>query len=144
MWSLWSWRASGRGNERLKLMRRYDENLADELITETAMVAGIENGWRELQLPENEPEDVAKSILICATANRSTPSSQTNPTNHSGVKLPFSGKIVFVAGGKSYEIEDRLNELEPEWLGRENSRVLEKGQEFLMREGTSWDTSKGI
>lgn len=130
--------------------RRYDVNLANESNTETAMVAGIETGWRSLSLPENEPSDVAKSILVCATANRSLPSSDPNITNtkpqqgHTGAALPFSGKFLFVAGGQSYEIEDKMNELEPEWLGRENSRVLERGQEFLMREGTSWDTSKGI
>ncbi|KAH7311854.1 putative 15-hydroxyprostaglandin dehydrogenase [Rhexocercosporidium sp. MPI-PUGE-AT-0058] len=74
-------------------------------MTKTAMVAGIETGWRELSLPENEPEDVAESILICATANRRA-------------VLPFAGKVVFVAGGESYEIEDGINELEPRWLGR--------------------------
>ncbi|KAK0105502.1 hypothetical protein ONS96_004887 [Cadophora gregata f. sp. sojae] len=129
-------------------------------MTRTAMVAGIESGWRELQLPENDPTDVAKSILICATANRSLPSpsplpstqpsststSNSDPsssTNHAGVNLPFSGKILFVAGGQSYEIEDKMVELEPVWLGKENSEDLERGQEFLMREGTSWDTSLG-
>ncbi|PVH75629.1 putative 15-hydroxyprostaglandin dehydrogenase [Cadophora sp. DSE1049] len=120
-------------------------------MTKTAMVAGIENGWRELQLPENEPGDVAKAILICATANRSlsisnNPNLNAEPqsqTGHPGATLPFTGKILFVAGGQSYEIEDKMNELEPLWLGRENSGVLEKGQEFLMREGTSWDTGKG-
>jgi hypothetical protein len=34
------------------------------------MVKGIEKGWAELKLPANEPEDVARSILLCATANR--------------------------------------------------------------------------
>ncbi|KAH9218226.1 hypothetical protein DL95DRAFT_489966 [Leptodontidium sp. 2 PMI_412] len=101
-------------------------------MTKTAMVAGIESGWRALNLPENEPSDVAKSILVCATANR-----------HRGATLPFEGKIVFVAGGESYEIEERMTGLEPEWLGRENSERLERGQEFLMREGTSWEIKGG-
>ncbi|KAH7390371.1 putative 15-hydroxyprostaglandin dehydrogenase [Cadophora sp. MPI-SDFR-AT-0126] len=138
-------------------------------MTKTAMVAGIESGWRDLHLPENEPEDVAKSILICATANRllsisnlsnpnhpnpqhqnaasSTSKTDENEpapkvTGHEGAALPFTGKILFVAGGQSYEIEDKMDELEPVWLGRENSEVLVKGQEFLMRDGVSWDTSK--
>lgn len=104
---------------------------------ETAMVAGIEAGWKELHLPENEPEDVANSILICATANRVEDSN-----SHKGAKLPFTGKIVFVAGGQSYEIEDSMQELEPEWLGRENSKSLVVGQDFLMNGETSWDTEK--
>lgn len=61
--------------------------------------------------------------------------------SHEGAKLPFWGKILFVGGGQSYEIEDRINELEPLWLGEENSKVLEKGQEFLMDGSTSWDPS---
>lgn len=47
-----------------------------------------------------------------------------------------------MAGGESYEIEERFDELEPEWLGEENSRVLKLGQEFLMNGETSWDTGK--
>ncbi len=104
---------------------------------ETAMVAGIESGWRKLHLPENEPEDVAKSILICATANRGEGSN-----SHKDAKVPFAGKILFVAGGQSYEIEDRLQELEPEWLGKDNSKSLVVGQDFLMNGETSWDTDK--
>lgn len=119
------------------------------------MVAGIEKGWRELGLPENEPEDVARSILICATANRSLPpfpsSSNTSNPDHKtqseaadlGAVLPFAGNILFVAGGQSYEIEDKMTELEPLWLGRGNSADLERGQGFLMSEGVSWDTEKG-
>lgn len=100
------------------------------------MVTGIEQGWYKLGLPSNEPEDVANAILICATANRS------EDQKHEGAVRPFSGKIVWVGGGKSYEIEDRIQALEPEWLGRENSEVLKKGQEYLHSGETSWDTSK--
>ncbi|KAG4431078.1 hypothetical protein IFR05_013433 [Cadophora sp. M221] len=141
------------------------------------MVAGIESGWRALNLPENEPSDVAKAILVCATANRCLPppipssctsttsintSTSTNahtltiahtngtpnpnkengiskPEGHGGATHPFTGKILFVAGGASYEIEERMTGLEGEWLGQGNSKDLERGQEFLMREGTSWE-----
>lgn len=102
---------------------------------ETRMVTGIEQGWYNLGLPSNEAEDVANAILICATANRS------ESKRHEGAVLPFSGKIVWVGGGKSYEIEDRIQALEPEWLGRENSEVLKKGQEYLHSGKTSWDAS---
>jgi hypothetical protein len=102
------------------------------------MVKGIEKGWGELALPANEPEDVAKSIVLCATANRGKEGER-----HEGAEMPFAGKIVWVSGGESFEIEDGIQRLEPEWLGRENSAVLKRGQDFLMDEGTSWDVSKG-
>jgi hypothetical protein len=101
------------------------------------MVKGIEKGWAELELPANEPKDVALSIVTCATANRGR-----NSKIHRGANMPFAGKILYVAGGKSYEIEDALQRLEPQWLGEENSRVLEIGQAYLMSSETSWDTSK--
>ena len=104
---------------------------------ETALVKGIEKGWEALKLPTNKPEDVARSILICSTANRGK-----DGITHKGVRLPFSGKILYVAGGQSYEIEDALQELEPQWLGIENSRILKIGQDYLMDPATSWDSSK--
>lgn len=97
------------------------------------MVKGIQNGWEKLRLPSNEPEDVARSILICALASRGE-----NQKTFNGAKLPFSGKILFVSGGKSYEIEDRMQELEPDWLGEENSKYLAIGQAYLMDPKTSW------
>ena len=62
------------------------------------MVKGIEDGWRKLGLPENTPEDVARALVICATANRG------HEKTHSGAVLPFAGKIVWVGGGEAYEI----------------------------------------
>lgn len=108
-----------------------------ECTTETKMVKGIEAGWRELGLPENQPEDVARSILLCASANRSE-AGKTHP----GARMPFAGKILWIAGGEAYEIEDAIQELEPQWLGEENSKVLAKGQAFLASQGTSWDADK--
>lgn len=97
------------------------------------MTKGIEKGWLDRNLPVNQPENVARAMLICATANRAEVQN-----NHQEAKLPFHGKIVFVAGGESYEIEDRLQALEPEWLGKENSRLLKLGQDYLHNGGTSW------
>jgi hypothetical protein len=102
------------------------------------MVKGIEQGWYDINLPTNEPADVARAIVICATANRSADKTTTHP----GAKLPFVGKILWIGGSNAYEIEDRLQELEPEWLGKENSEVLAKGQAFLASKGTSWDVEK--
>lgn len=98
------------------------------------MVRGIEEGWAKLSLPENEPEDVAKAIVLCATANRGK-----GHKGHENAAVPFAGKIIWVGGGEAYEIEDNIQRLEPQWLGEENSRVLEKGQAFLADTGTSWD-----
>lgn len=115
---------------------------------ETGMVAGIETGWRALKLPENTPQDVAKAILICCTANRGPAKYDTRTLSpqarmvHQGAKLPFSGKIVFVGGGESWEIEEKMDGLESVWLGEENSRVLKVGQDFLMNGETSWDVGR--
>jgi NAD(P)-dependent dehydrogenase (short-subunit alcohol dehydrogenase family) len=104
---------------------------------ETRLVKGIEDGWRELGLPENTPEDVARSILLCATANR-----EGKEKIHDGAQMPFAGKILWIAGGEAHEIEDAIQALEPQWLGEENSKILAKGQEFLASQGTSWDADK--
>ncbi|KAK5674335.1 hypothetical protein LTS10_012919 [Elasticomyces elasticus] len=103
-------------------------------MTTTGMVAGIRDGWESRHLPRNEPEDVAESMMMCATAE----TADRAGTTHQGAQIPFSGKILFVAGGKSYEIEDAMQALEPEWLGRDNSRALQIGQEYLMSSETSW------
>ncbi|PVI02248.1 putative estradiol 17 beta-dehydrogenase [Periconia macrospinosa] len=106
-------------------------------MTKTQMVKGIEDGWAKLKLPENTPEDVARSFLVCASAERST-----DGTKHEGARSPFAGKILWIGGGEAYEIEDAIQELEPKWLGEENSRVLKIGQEFLASGGTSWNAEK--
>ncbi|GAD94989.1 15-hydroxyprostaglandin dehydrogenase, putative [Paecilomyces variotii No. 5] len=103
-------------------------------MTKTRLVNAIEGGWYKLGLPTNEPADVARAIIICATANRGT-----GGKTHGGAVLPFAGKILYISGGKSYEIEDKLQELEPVWLGKENSEVLAKGQAYLHSGVTSWD-----
>ncbi|KAF1996666.1 NAD(P)-binding protein [Amniculicola lignicola CBS 123094] len=111
-------------------------NVVCPWMTKTRLVKGIEQGWHDLGLPENEPEDVARSIVLCATANRGL--GETHP----GAKMPFAGKILWIAGGEAYEIEDGIQELEPQWLGEENSKVLARGQAYLASQGTSWDADK--
>ncbi|KAI1608320.1 putative 15-hydroxyprostaglandin dehydrogenase [Exophiala viscosa] len=99
-------------------------------MTKTPMAKWFQESWINQGLPSNEPEDVADAILICATANRGK-----EGQSHEGAALPFAGKIIWVGGGESYEIEDRIQALESQWLGEENSRVLVKGQEFLAKNG---------
>jgi hypothetical protein len=100
------------------------------------MVTGVIQGWRKLGLPENSPEDVARSFLLCASASRSE-----DGKSHNSARLPFGGKILWIGGGEAYEIEDSIQELEPQWLGEENSKVLAKGQAFLASAG-SWEEKK--
>jgi hypothetical protein len=97
------------------------------------MVTGIEQGWRKQGLPENEAEDVARAMVICASANRG----QGGQT-HGGASLPFTGKVLHIGGGEAYEIEDRMKALEPDWLGEANSKILAKGQAFLADPNTDW------
>ncbi|KAL5338377.1 hypothetical protein BJX70DRAFT_388605 [Aspergillus crustosus] len=112
-------------------------NVVCPWVTKTRMIVGIEKEWIEAGYPVNEAEDVARQILISATANRGS-----DGVTHGGAKLPFSGKMIFVAGGEGYEIEEKQKALEPQWLGEENSRRLAKGQEFLARKDVSWDPEK--
>ncbi|KAF2179694.1 putative 15-hydroxyprostaglandin dehydrogenase [Zopfia rhizophila CBS 207.26] len=106
-------------------------------MTKTRLVKGIEDGWYERGLPANEPEDVARSIVLCATAHGSS-----EGKTHPGAKMPFAGKILWISGGEAYEIEDAIQALEPQWLGDGNSKVLAKGQEYLASQGKSWDADK--
>lgn len=93
---------------------------------ETAMARAISEGWYKLKLPSNEAADVATAIIICSTANRGDAGEV-----HHNAKLPFAGKILWVGGGQTYEIEDRIQALEPQWLGEQNSKELARGQAYL-------------
>ncbi|KAK0124482.1 hypothetical protein ONS95_009434 [Cadophora gregata] len=107
-------------------------NVVCPWMTFTSMTKGIAPAWQQENLPYNKAQDVANAMLICVMAN------QKLGVSDDGRKDPFHGKIIFVGGGNSYEIEDRLQNLEPDWLGRENSRVVELGQQFLHNGETSW------
>ncbi|KZO92762.1 putative 15-hydroxyprostaglandin dehydrogenase [Calocera viscosa TUFC12733] len=96
-------------------------------MTKTALVEGIEDKWAAAGLPENESADVAKAIAITASANNG----HNGHGGHAGAALPFNGKAVYVAGGRSFEIEDTIDRLEPQWLGEQNHVDLEKGQAVL-------------
>lgn len=83
------------------------------------MVAGIEEGWHKADLPINQPLDVAKVIAGV-------------------VSLPeLNGTSMYIEGGRAWEIEQNLEKLQPQWLGEEPSRTLEKGQAVL-GEGMDW------
>lgn len=97
------------------------------------MTKGIEAGVQKLGLPINQPEDVGRAMLICATANRAVSHEKDKE-----IPLPFHGKIIFVFGGQSFEIEDGLQALEPSWLGEENSKALNLGQQALLGGEMNW------
>lgn len=88
-------------------------------MTETAMVAGIEEGWHKANLPVNRPLDVAKVIAGVVSARE------------------LNGVSMYVEGARAWEIERNLDRLQPQWLGEEASRLLEKGQAVL-GEGMEW------
>ncbi|KAE8548189.1 hypothetical protein EYB25_009983 [Talaromyces marneffei] len=88
-------------------------------MTETGMVAGIEEGWRKANLPTNQPLDVAKVIAGVVS----------DPG--------LNGTSMYVEGGRAWEIEQNLDRLQPQWLGEEPSRSLERGQAVL-GEGMEW------
>lgn len=91
-------------------------------MTETAMVAGIEDQWRKANLPVNSPLSVAK--IIAGVLSRPD----------------LNGTTMYVEGGRAWEIEQNIDRLQPQWLGEEPSASLEKGQATL-GDGMNW-TSK--
>lgn len=88
-------------------------------MTDTVMVDGIREMWVKEGLPVNQPEDVARVIVEVAADGES------------------NGKGVFVEGGRGWDIEEGVNATEEVWLGRDVSRILNKGQEVL-GDGTDW------
>lgn len=88
-------------------------------MTTTAMVKGIQDGWFKAGLPVNRPLDVAK-IMANVLADQE-----------------LNGKSMYVEGGRAWEIEASIDRLEPQWLGEEPSRSLQKGQQVL-GSGEGW------
>lgn len=74
----------------------------------TQMAVAVSAEWKRLGLPLGEPEDIARAMVICATAERGGPNA-----GHSGASRPFEGKMVWVAGTEACELEDNINQLRP-------------------------------
>ncbi|KAJ9134355.1 3-hydroxyacyl-CoA dehydrogenase [Pleurostoma richardsiae] len=87
--------------------------------TDTKMLGNVRDIWVQNELPINTADDVARIILHCA-ADES-----------------IHGKAVYVAGGKGFDIEEGIGNLEPQWMGDKQARDLAKGQEVLGT-GTPW------
>ena len=52
----------------------------------------------------------------------------------------LNGAALFVTGGRAWDIECGINELQPQWLGDENHRSMVIGQK-LLGNGDSWIAS---
>ncbi|KAL4937815.1 hypothetical protein BDV06DRAFT_226602 [Aspergillus oleicola] len=88
-------------------------------MTTTAMVKGVQDGWFRAGLPVNSPMDVAV-VMGKVLGDKG-----------------LNGTAMYVEGGRAWEIEGRIDELEPLWLGEQCSRSLAKGQEVL-GSGSGW------
>lgn len=89
-------------------------------MTDTVMVEGIRTQWLEEKMPVNQPGDVGR-VMIEVGANRK-----------------WSGRAVFVEGGRGWDIEEGIDRTDPQWMGEELSKTFAKGQEIL-GDGTDWD-----
>jgi NAD(P)-dependent dehydrogenase (short-subunit alcohol dehydrogenase family) len=80
---------------------------------DTIMTAGIREKWKEHKLPMNDPAGVAALIIGTVLENG------------------MNGKAIYIEGNRGWEIEDNLERLEPQFLGEEQSRELNRGQELM-------------
>jgi len=76
------------------------------------MVTGVVAAFEANNIPVNEPGDVADTL------------------SHILVQ-PINGQALYVSGGKTYEIEERLEEVKPLWLGKQLFEELTAGQAIL-------------
>ncbi|KID67818.1 5'-hydroxyaverantin dehydrogenase [Metarhizium brunneum] len=91
--------------------------------TDTQMLGHVKRAWEAAGLPMNQPADVARIICELATGEQ------------------HNGRAVFVGGGRGYDIEKGIDDLEPQWLGEEPARALNRGQQVLGM-GENWGKGK--
>ncbi|RDL41768.1 uncharacterized protein BP5553_01747 [Venustampulla echinocandica] len=99
-------------------------------MTDTGMVEGIRENWLKEGLPVNSPADLGRVIVEVAIGD-------------DGKSGKWSGRAVFVEGGRGWDIEEGINATEEQWLGKEVSRVLSRGQD-LLGDGTDWKKSEAV
>lgn len=88
-------------------------------MTETRMVSGIEESWKEAGLPRNRAIDVARVIAGVMVAES------------------LNGEALYVEGGRAWGIEEGIERTQPQWMGEKQSRDFQKGQEVLGT-GENW------
>ncbi|EKG10478.1 Short-chain dehydrogenase/reductase SDR [Macrophomina phaseolina MS6] len=92
---------------------RDDETGTDMVPAETPMLLEeFYNVWGEL--PRNQPAGPARALLLPV------------------VRPEVNGKSFYVAGNQIVEVEDRLHEAQPIWLGEQLSKHVDEGQRRLI------------
>lgn len=81
--------------------------------TRTTLNKDLQDRWEEEGLPVSTPQDVAKVAVSVLIDNS------------------LHGTSMYVAGGRTWEIEANIDRTEPQWLGEEPSRALALGQKVL-------------
>ncbi|KAJ5544454.1 hypothetical protein N7535_007147 [Penicillium sp. DV-2018c] len=89
-------------------------------VTQTNSIKKVEAQWKGADLPINTPKQVATVATGVLT----------DQTLH--------GKSMFIEGGRAWEIEENLSQLESEWLGEAPSKALALGQ-GLLDDGAIWN-----
>ncbi|CAK7236020.1 hypothetical protein SCUCBS95973_009464 [Sporothrix curviconia] len=74
--------------------------------TNTRMIDSITGAWVAAGLPLNEPEDVVRFILLCATDEHR------------------NGNAVYISGGKGVDIEEGYLRTMPQWMGEQHTTEL--------------------
>ena len=95
----------------------------------TGMSSRIQHIWDERGLPVNNADQVAEYALTMAAVKRTA--------THSDA----TGLAVYVEGGKGWELEEDLDRLDCQWMGKEMSQNLVGIQEAL-GVGAGWTTTK--
>ncbi|CAD0086822.1 unnamed protein product [Aureobasidium mustum] len=88
-------------------------------MTETRMVSGIDQDWKQAGLPRNKAIDVARVIAGVMVAES------------------LNGEALYVEGGRAWGIEEGIERTQPQWMGEKQSRDFQKGQEVLGT-GENW------
>lgn len=73
------------------------------------MVSGVIALYESLNIPCNEPKDVADTMLHAMSSDRTE-------------------EALYVSGTKTFELEERLERVRPEWLGQHVYDELMAGQ----------------
>lgn len=89
-------------------------------MTDTIMVSGFAAAWKAEGLPVNTAEDVARVALGVTCQD------------------DMNGKSLWVEGGRAWEVEDKIDLLEPQWLGKQASQSLARGQALLGKVSSYW------
>ncbi|EXJ86758.1 hypothetical protein A1O3_03712 [Capronia epimyces CBS 606.96] len=95
-------------------------NMIAPWMTVTPMLpAAIKDLWGHL--PANTPEGVARALLLPA------------------VDQSINGKAFFIAGNHMVELEDKIHESQPSWMGEKLSEDVDEGQRRLIPVGINPD-----